>query len=79
VGSEYSPWPGTKKPPMVEPPPRPGITIACGRAGGGGEVPDTWELMLLVRRSRRDVLVGPRLGARERLRLRELGLCGEGV
>lgn len=53
--------------------------MACGRVGGGGEVPDTCELMLLARRSRREVRVGPRLGGRERLRERELGLCGEGV
>jgi hypothetical protein len=53
--------------------------MACGRVGGGGDVPDTWELMLLARRSRREVRVGPRLGGREGLRLREFGLCGDGV
>lgn len=42
-------------------------------------MPDTCELMLLARRSRREVRVGPMLGGRERLRLGELGLCGDGV
>jgi hypothetical protein len=52
----------------------PGITIACGRPGGGGDVDETE----LFRRARLVVRVGPMEGARERERERDVPI-GEGV